>query len=323
MTNQSKKIILILAILVVLAVGSVAIFKTLSAGKDKDQESTEGGEEGKGPLVGGRQDPRDIFDAEDLYRNTLDSKGIVPEYEPVLANSPEGRRLIEETVKDIQLGNIDGLDNIRGTEEIGRALVSIPNFSEEANGAIRKMFGYMPKPVIADNPYTWPIYGKYEAQGVALRRDLEAFLALPVEKVHLGKGRHENAGWMPSIGLNFMMLTDVPRLPEIDDIFWDWITGLDREGVINYMRINKFHGDKTREEHMTKLDPIGRSYYIGYGNRELAKVMLDEMDRLDWVCYRYAKEKLIGDGVIIELPLAAKQTEGSNDISSKVGAKRV
>ncbi|MGH1336067.1 MAG: hypothetical protein ACRBFS_08055 [Aureispira sp.] len=326
MKDTTKKILLVIALVIVLAIGGFILWKTMKGfSKTKGQGSTKEstGTDKEKPPVGGRQDPRDLFSDDELKRDTLANKGIVPEYEPVLAHSPEGRRLIEEKMKDIQTGAPAGLEKIRGTEQIGMELLSIPNFSSSANAAIRKMFGYMDAPVDPDNVYTWPIYGKYEASGAALRRDLEKFLAIPTHKLHLGPGREENAGWLSSIGLNIMMLTNINRLPTLTTIRGNWAKGKDRDGLINYLRINRFTG--THEKYLAKMEH-GKSPYKAYGNRNLAKVLLATMDRLDAVCYRYAKEALIGDGRLIEQTLASSMPKGASgkmNRSTKSGAKKV
>lgn len=332
MNNNVKNILLVLIIVLVLAVGVFAVKKVLGkGGKKKNSKNNERtGDEKEQPPVEGRDDPRNSFSEKELQRNTIKNKGIKPEYEAVLADSLEGKKIIEKIVKDIQKGNDAGLTKIRGTEEIGRELMNIPNFSEEANAAIRAMFGRMPG-VEADNMYTWPIYGKYESSGAALRRELEAFLAIPIHKLHLGPGREENAGWIPSVGLNIMMLTNVNRLPTIFTIRGNWATGDDRLGLINYMRINRFTG--THERFMAKM-VHGRSPYKAYGVRELAKVLLAAMDRLDAVCYRYATKKAVGDGLVIEQAVASNNSPNGSggrgrskkmnmSVSTKAGAKRV
>lgn len=332
MNKNTQNILLILSVVLVLAAGIYAVTKVLGGNKDDSAfESTDGEDK---PPVGGRLDPSLFFTDEELHRNTIEHKGIDPDYQPVLADSPQGKKIIEDIVRDIQTGNDFGLTELRGTENIGYKLLSIPGFTEEANAAIRQMFSYMPPvvrgkktfPVDPDNPSTWPIYGKYEANGQALRRDLEDFLKIPIERLHLGPGRKEDAGWLPSIGLNIMMLTTVNRLPTIYTIKGNWATGDDRLGLINYKRINGFTA--THEKYLAKLVRVSgqlalTSPYKAYGTRKLAEVILEEMDRLDNACRLYARKKAIGDGRVIEQPLASatsSTTTNTNPVSTKGGA---
>lgn len=335
MNKNTQNILLVLSVVLVLAAGIYAVTKVL--GGKKDDVTYEGTDGEDKPPVGGRLDPSLLFTDEELQRNTLEHKGIAPDYQPVLADSPQGKEIIENIVRDIQTGNEEGLTFIRGREEIGYKLLSIPSFTEEANAAIRQMFSYMPPvvrgketfPVDPDNPSTWPIYGKYEANGKALRRDLEDFLDIPIERLHLGPAREENAGWLPSIGLNIMMLTTVNRLPTIYTIRGDWATGDDRLGLINYKRINGFTA--THEKYLAKLVPGNGGHtspYKAYGTRRLAEVILEEMDRLDNACRLYAKKKAIGDGRVIEQATASDTstdttTTNTNPISTKAGANKI
>jgi hypothetical protein len=326
MTESTKKILLVVAIVLVLVIAGFAVWKIMgpssSGANDGEQEGGTQDEESD-PIAGGRTDPRDSFTDEELQRDTLENKGIDPEYQPVLVHSAEGRRLIEEKMRDIQIGHPEGFLKVRGTEKIGIKLLNIPNFSSEANRAILKMFEYMSDvtTITSSNYGKLPVYGKYEAAGQALRADLEKFLDIPRDKVNLSKFRgKENIGWLGSVGLNIMMLTNesTPSVKDINTINGKKASAIDREGLRNYLLINGFK--EKQEKHLAKWEVFrNRSPYIGHGNRALAKVWLAEMDRLDALTRTYATKVLIGDGMLIEL--ATQTSNGSTATTERVDKK--
>lgn len=314
MNDKTRLLFLIVAVLIVIIIGGLAIAKLLR-GQAVQKEG--GQEKGKRSFVTGREDPRQHFSAEELTYDSSTNKGITPNYQPVLVHSVEGRRLIEAQMKHIMTANPKGYLKLRGKHRVGEKLVNITAFSPEANAAIRKMFGYVTQ-TDPNNPATYPIYGKYEKQGQLLRQELEAFLALDPKRLHLGQGRHEHAGWLSSVHLNLMMLTTVPRLPSLKTLRGNWATGADREGLINFARINGHEQKHIPFFHQVQqtggdlFNPIMDVPYKAYGNRVFAQLWLAEMDRLDENIRWEAMQKLIKDGRLIEQPL-----QGHNDASNQ------
>lgn len=322
MTTQQKRIALLVSIALTLLVGAYILWRFL--GTKGDQEALGQGPETNRPPASGRTDYSSYKKTEDPTAH----KGYDPEYEPVLVHSPDGRRRVEAIMKNIQTGQLEdangkpiGESQIRANHSIGKGLYDMQNFDSEANGAIRKMLGYIPG-VDPDNYGTYPIYGKYTAQGQLLRSELKRFLALDVDGLHLAEGRHEEGWFIEALGINLLMLTTMRRLPDQKTLDGNWATGLDREGLINFARINGF--DKNHIPWFGKLKNRAKglfvydmySPYIAYGSRTLAKKILAEMDRLDDKVRLKAIEVGVGNGKLIEQPLAS-----SNPTDNKTSNK--
>lgn len=290
--NKLKTPLLILAIVFVLSIGGFAIWMVTRKEDDNEQQQVEGT---KKPPVRGRVNATNLYTEEELQHSGLVNEELpdkTPEYTAVLMTSNEGVRLITERMQKIQLNKRDS-DLIRAKHKVGRTLVNNNAFSSKANKLIDKMFGLVDGTTGGDY-LTYPVYGKYETEGKALRNDIDNFLSKNGQGYCLTTGRHGgNPWWFGSVGLNLMYGNQSSHLHTADQIWW---YKADREGLDFFKKVNGHDIPDRRLCHEKRSD--GRGVFAAWGMYTLVRNWRNEIDFFDKVTREEAITALEREGLI-------------------------
>jgi len=288
-SNKLKIPLLIIALLVVFGGGSFAIWSITRKEEDEETES-----QIDGTPVGGRLDATNFYTAEELNNNQLFDKkspDLTPEYKAVLVSSTQGKQLVKDRAKKIQLSKVSS-DLVRAKHDVGRTLVNNSAFSASANKEIAKMFGLIDG-TTAGQWLTYPVYGQYETEAAPLRADIENFLAKDGQGYNLTNKRHSgNRWWFGSVGLNLMYGNSDSHLHTADNIWWG---KLDRDGVDFFKKVN---GHDTTDKHLVDKKKNGQGVFAAWGIYTLVKNWKAEMDYFDEVTRQEAIEVLEKEGMI-------------------------
>lgn len=289
-TKNSLKIpLLILALLVVLGGGGFAIW-SVTRKEEQEERSSEGA---TGAPVKGRANVSGLYTEEELTYDPLfnkDTPDKTPEYEAVLMTSKQGIRLIEDRMRKIQQHRPTA-DRLRATHKIGHSLVNNPIFDFKANKAIQKMFSLVDGTDGTDS-LTYPVYGKFEPDGQALREDIESFLSKDGQGYNLTEFRHGgNEWWFGSVGLNLMYGNGSSHLHSADKIWW---YKADRTGLDFYKLVNGHDvGDRRLLEKRN-----GQGVFAAWNMYNFVKEWKKQMDLFDSVTRDRAIEALEKEGLI-------------------------
>ena len=287
-SQKLKLPLLIVVIILVLGGGGFAIWMVT---KKEDEQTTTQAPEGATAL--GRTDASSFYSEEDLQHSALvntDLPDNKPDYEAVLMDSSEGKKLIEDRMAKIQLNKKDS-DFVRAKHQVGRTLVGNKAFSSKANGAIAKMFGLI-EGTTAGQYLTYPVYGRFETEGAPLRADIENFLSKDGYGYNLSQKRHSgNAWWFGSINLNLMYGSTSSYLHSADKIWW----GQGSKSGLSFFKTVNSHDRKDKE--LLKMKGV-RGVYNAWGIYSLVKIWLAEMDRFDQVTKQEAITALEREGLI-------------------------
>lgn len=291
--KQVKLPLLILGVLVILTGGGFAVWSVLKKEEETPGQSVSTEER---PPVRGRANVSGLYSEEELAHSALAGKVTEensPQYTAVWSGSSEGKRLILDRMKQIQL-NIDDNNKVRAKHKVGRTLVDTSTFSSTAIREINKMFSQL-EGVVENDFLTYPIYGKFEKEGVALRRDLNNFLSKDGQGYNLSEFRHGgNAWWLGSVGLNLMYGNQSSHLHSADKIWW---YKADRNGLDFFKRVN---GHDVPDRRLLEKQH-GKGIFAAWGVYTLAKKWLDEMDYFDEVTRTEAIKALEQEGKIVLL----------------------
>lgn len=295
--NQLSKLkipLLIIALLVILGGGGFAIW-SVTRREDQGTERREGAE---GSPVGGRVDASGLYTAEELAYNPLfdeNSPDRTPEYEAVLVTSSEGHRLIEDRMRKIQTHR-PTIDKIRLTHQIGRNLVNNTLFSPQANKAVQKMFDLVDG-VTGSNYKTYPVYGKFEPNGAALKADINNFLAQDGQGYNVSNARHKgNAWWFGSVYLNLMYGSNKSHLHSVDKIWWGAGGQEMRDGLDFFKLVN---GHDVSDHRLLKGTPDGKQgIFAAWNMYNFVKQWKAAIDHLDTVTRQAAIDALEKEGKI-------------------------
>jgi hypothetical protein len=316
MTKAQRNTLFALIIVLVLAAGIFALTKVLGT-KEDPSEIHEGAD---GPPVVGRKADYNFTD-EELTYDTIITDGENPEYVAYQLGTPKAEEIIQAEMKRIQNFEPDSTEaeafaKVRQTHDIGGKLYTIAGFGDKANEIIREAFGSM-SGVDPDNFHTYPIYGKYEAAGKAVRADLDRFLERSKDekqRYNFTKWRHweDEWWWFGSGWLNIMLFNDESHLASNDEIYWGKV---DREGMDNFKVIN---GHGVPDKRLLKFDSKSKEgAFNAWGAVKFCQVWRDEMDRLDYITREYAIKNLVYLGRLIEQDVASATTEGRIDTGTR------
>lgn len=242
--HKLKLPLLILVIVLVLGGGGFAIWMATK----KEEETIEQPQEGaKLPPVGGRRDVSDIYTDEELAHSALVDESLpdrTPEYEAVLIDSKEGKKLIENRMKKIQLHIVDS-DKLRKKHHVGRTLVGNKIFNTKANKAIEKMFGLV-KGTTGGNYLTYPVYGRFETEAAPLRADIENFLSKDGQSYNMSQKRGSgSAWWFGSVGLNLMYGSNKAHVHSADKLWW-YQGGKEARNGLDFFKLVNGHNVEDR-----------------------------------------------------------------------------
>lgn len=289
MENKPKIMFLLLGLLVVLAAGSTALWFVLK----KPSTPSKPKEQAQQPTVTGRINASGFYTAEELAHSALSSgqKENKPNYEPVLMTSQEGQRLILDRMRKIQLNKADA-DKVRAKHLVGRTLVDTNSFNSKALTHINKMFAQLPN-VVEGDFLTYPVYGKFETEGEALRNDLKNFLSKSWDGYNLTEHRHGgDSHWLGSVELNLIYGNQNSFVHSADNIWWGV---LDRDGLNFYKAINGH--DVPDGRLLEKWN--GKGVFNAGGAYKLAQNWLKELDFFDKVTREEAIDALEEEGLIV------------------------
>jgi hypothetical protein len=293
---QSHKLkipLLILVLVLVVGGGGFAIWMVTR--KEEEQVVAQEKQEGATlPPVGGRTDVSTLYTDEELAFSGLvneEAPDRTFEYTAVLMTSNDGKRLIEDRMKKIQLNKKDA-DFIRAKHNVGRTLVGNRIFNTNANKAIDKMFGLV-EGTSAGNYKTYPVYGKHETEAAPLRADIENFLSKDGQGYNLTSLRHGgNAWWFGSVGLNLMYGNNSSHLHSADQIWW---YKADRNGLDFFKLVNGHNIDDRR---LVDEKRNGKGVFAAWGMYNLVKEWRSAMDFFDKVTREEAITALEREGLI-------------------------
>lgn len=313
MENQNPKlkpVLLILGILIILTGGGVAIWAVV---RNKEQQAPhEAASIQPLPPVTGRKDVTDLYTEEELQHSALADKSKpdrTPEYQVVLISSKEGKQLIEDRMRKIQLNKRDA-DFLRAKHKIGHTLVNIRSLSHKANKAIDKMFGLVAG-VTEGNYLTYPIYGKFEPLGQALRKDINTFLANNGQDYNLSMRRHRgNAWWFGSVGLNLLYGSKKAHVHSADKIWW-YAGGQEARDGLDFFKLVNGHDVDDRRLldmrlkngkavfHHLQINQAGvQGTFAAWGIYRLVQLWKEQLDLFDKVTREEAITALEREGLL-------------------------
>jgi hypothetical protein len=291
--HKLKLPLLILVLVLVLGGGGFAIW--MATKKEEEEIIVQAPEEGaKLPPVNGRTDVTNLYSEDELENSGLVNEELpnnTPEYSAALMTSDDGKRLIEDRMKKIQLNKKDS-DFIRARYDVGRTLVGNKAFSTKGNAEISKMFGLVDG-TTAGNHLTYPVYGKYETEAAPLRKDIDNFLAKDGQGYNLTSLRHGgNDWWFGSVGLNLMYGNKKSHFHTASDIWWYKAS---RSGVDFFKRVN---GHDFDDRKLVDTKRNGKGVFAAWGIYTLVKEWKSAMDYFDKVTEQEAITALEREGLI-------------------------
>lgn len=315
MDKQSSKVgLLIFVIVLVLAGGGFAAWKVLGSNKEEELNNQQERQTEELPPITGRTD------ATSAQTNVLTKELVAqllgqqeqdpdePKPTPVLQSSAEGKELIEERVKDIQL-NEGAADQVRAIHKVGRTLVDTNSWTTKAIEAIGKMFGQLHN-VDKDNYLTYPIFGKYETKGQPLRAELQRFLDQSWDGYNVTNKRHSgDAHWIGQLSLNLIYGGQNAYVHSEDEIWWMNQGQSVRDGLDFYKAVNGH--DVSDRELLKKV--AGRPVFNAGVMYAFVQSWMNEMDYFDKVTKQTAIAALISEGYLMK-------TENSK--GGKIGATK-
>ncbi|MBL4650822.1 MAG: hypothetical protein JKY03_13910 [Aureispira sp.] len=289
--SKLKPLLLGFAVLLVFLGGGFAIWSAMK--KEEEPETIEEPIEKSTTEVTGRINATNLYTADELEHSALinsDLPNNTPNYEAVLIASEEGKDLIEARMETIQLNHYDA-DKIRARYLVGKNLDHIQSLSSKANELVEKMFGLVDGTTEGDY-LTYPVYGKYEPQGEALRKDINNFLAKDGQGYNLSEKRHGgNDWWFGSVGLNLMYGNSNATLHTADQIWWHKAS---RSGLDFFKKINGH--DVPDHDLLKKIN--GKGVFAAWGMVGLVKEWKVAMDTFDTVTRQEAISALEREGLI-------------------------
>jgi hypothetical protein len=288
--NKLKPLLLGFAVLLIFLGGGFAIWSVMK--KEEEPEEILATEESTTEVTG-RINATNLYTADELAHSSLaneDDPNNTPNYEAVLMNSEEGKALIEARMETIQLNHYDA-DKIRARYLVGKNLEHIQSLSSKANELVEKMFGLVDGTTEGDY-LTYPVYGKYEPQGEALRKDINNFLAKDGQGYNLSEKRHGgNAWWFGSVGLNLMYGKSDATLHTADQIWWYKAS---RSGLDFFKKVN---GHDEPDRKLLKKEN-GKGVFAAWGMVSLVQEWKVAMDTFDKVTRQEAISALEREGLI-------------------------
>lgn len=313
--NKLKLLLLVFAVFVVFVGGGIAIW-SVTRKEDDESAITESLNEGSDkPPVGGRPNLTDFYTEEELQHSALVNNDLpdrTPEYQAVLINSDEGKRLVEDRMEKIQLNPYDA-DKLRAKHLVGKNLENIQSLSPAANAAIVDMFALV-KGVTKGDYLTYPVYGRFETKGSALRADIDNFLSKDGQGYNLTIKRHGgNHWWFGSVGLNLMYGSKDAYVHSAGHIWWAHIEGeKGRKGLDFYKLVNghnvsdrrllelQLDGKKVHDILQTTLQGV-TGIFAAWGVVDFVKEWKKAMDTFDKVTRQEAITALEREGLIRRL----------------------
>lgn len=294
MENQPNKTpLLILGVLLILAVGGFAIWKVLRPKKDEEvtsQDKKESSEQT--PVITGRNNASSqnpgltkeqvafLFANNNSSFNSGNTGNEPPpkQVEPLYINGTRARALIVAKAEHLQ-SKVAVMDIIRAKYDIGKELI---NFNTDTQKAIDSLFSKVPGVDVTSDPakryLTFPVYGKYETQGPALRADLQKLLDRGWEGLNLSNNRDQTMPWwLPSIQLNLLLGTTISSTISADNIWWYW----GQRSELDFYK--DFNGHQVDDRWLVKIEPNGKAAYPAGNLYTFVERWVDAMDHLDKV----------------------------------------
>jgi hypothetical protein len=309
--SSTKTGLLILVIVLVLFGGGFAAWKVLGTKEEDETPPTEQGQE-KLPPITGRKDASSEENkvlTEDLVKKLLGQQEQDPNKPlptAVLQTSEEGKALIEERMRDIQLSE-GAADNVRAVHHVGRTLVDTSSWTNKAIAAISEMFAQLHN-VEKDNYLTYPIFGKFETKGVPLRAELQRFLDQSWKGYNVTKKRHSgSAHWIGQLSLNLIYGNQNSYVHTEDEIWWMNQGKSVRDGLDFYKAVNGHDVDDRRLLKKVKNRPV---YNAGV-MYAFVQSWMKEMDYFDAVTKQTAIAALIAEGYLIKTANKAREKGGA------------
>lgn len=326
MDKASPKVgILIVVVVLILASGGFAVWKVLGTKEDERSTSINQEQEVLPPITGrtdATSEETNIM-TKDLVQRLLGQQTIDPNKPPpiaVLQTSKEGKALIEERVRDLQMNETTS-NKIRAVHQVGRTLVDTSSWTTKAINAIGNMFGQLHN-VDKDNFLTYPIFGKYETKGAPLRAELQGFLDQDWRGYNLSMKRHQgSAHWIGQLSLNLIYGSQDAHVHSADNIWWGVGGESARKGLDFFKAVN---GHDVKNKRLLEMqDRNGKKIHNNLqinqsGTRGIfgAGVMyafvqswMNEMDYFDDVTEQTAIMALIKEGYLIKLSKGAKMSK--------------
>ncbi|BDS12388.1 hypothetical protein [Aureispira anguillae] len=291
-TNKLKTPLLILGILIILGGGGFAIWK-VTRPKDQDEEKPqEKQEDRQQPVITGRknvstQNPGLTQDqVKFLFANNNSSfnsgnTGNEPppqQTKPLYIKGIKAKALITAKAEHLQ-SKPAIMDIIRAKYDIGKELI---NFNNDTQKAIDTLFGKVSGVDLTSDPakryLTFPIYGKHESQGPALRHDLQKLLDRGWQGLNLSNKRDTTMPWwLPSIQLNLLLGTTVSSTISADHIWFYWA----QRNEMDFFK--GFNGHWVDDRWLVKINDNGKPAYVAGNLYTFVQRWVEAIDQLNKV----------------------------------------
>lgn len=295
MENQPNKTpLLILGLVLILAVGGFAIWRVLRPKKEDEAPSKEKVENTTNPtpVITGRNNVSSqnhgltkeqiafLFANNNSSFNSGNTGNEPPpkQADPLYINGTRARALIVAKAEHLQ-SKVAVMDIIRAKYDIGKELI---NFNTDTQKAIDSLFSKVPGVDVTSDPakryLTFPVYGKQETQGPALRKDLQRLLDRGWQGLNLSDKRDKTMPWwLPSIQLNLLLGTTISSTISADNIWWYW----GQRSELDFFK--DFNGHQVDDRWLVKINDNGTPAYPAGNLYTFVERWVDAIDHLNKV----------------------------------------
>lgn len=288
-----KTALLILALLVVVAGGGFAIWKVTRPKKQEKKPEEQKKEATKQPIVTGRNNVSSqnpgltqeqvafLFgnnNSSFSSGNTSNNPPPPKQDKPLYIKGVKAQSLIAAKAEHLQ-SKPAIMDIIRAKYDIGKELI---NFNSKTQEAIDALFSKVPGVDINSDPdkryLTFPIYGKHESQGPALRHDLQKLLDRGWIGLNLSNKRDPTMPWwLPSVQLNLLLGTTVSSTISADHIWWYWA----QRSELDFFK--DFNGHQVDDRWLVKINDNGTPAYPAGNLYTFVQRWVEAIDQLNKV----------------------------------------
>ncbi|WMX13227.1 hypothetical protein [Aureispira sp. CCB-E] len=294
MENPTNKTpLLVIGLLLILALGGWAVWAVLRPKKEEEPTVTTKKETAAStPAVTGRNNVSSqntgltkeqiafLFGHNNSSFNSgnTGNENQPKQKEPLYIKGTRAQALITAKAEHLQ-SKVAVMDIIRAKYDIGRELIK---FNSDTQKAIDQLFDKVSGVDVHSDPakryLTFPIYGKHESQGPALRSDLQKLLDRGWEGLNLSNKRDPTMPWwLPSVQLNLLLGTTVSTTISADNIWWYW----GQRSELDFFK--DFNGHQVDDRWLVKVNDNGKAAYPAGNLYTFVQRWVEAIDQLNKV----------------------------------------